>query len=205
MAGHLREIDTNLCKSQQYNCNMHLHLKSIFKVVMETNMDWRGNIWQGNPKREAQEMWELQRDLLISAAEVKVHPTTIQPHSPDNKDCFPYPNSTQRERDATECCKCVTAWQTPQNKSSGRCMTEWGSLVAAAGENLRQEILLCFNHQCIPPHSQSLPDTEIHPGSLDKTSCHTAGWQLKVYLKHLSVPLVKQRNGTNHYFCLFLL
>lgn len=39
MAGGLRENDTNLCKSQQNNCNIHFHLKSISKVVMETNMD----------------------------------------------------------------------------------------------------------------------------------------------------------------------
>lgn len=39
MAGYLRENGTNLCKSQQYNYNSHFHLKSAFKVVMETNMD----------------------------------------------------------------------------------------------------------------------------------------------------------------------
>lgn len=39
VAGHLRENGTNLCKSQQCNCHSHFHLKSIFKVVMETNMD----------------------------------------------------------------------------------------------------------------------------------------------------------------------
>lgn len=40
-----------------------------------------GNIWQGNPKREVQEMRQLQRDLLTSAAKVKAHTITTQPHS----------------------------------------------------------------------------------------------------------------------------
>lgn len=54
MAGYLRENDTNLCESKWYNCNIHFHLESIFKVVMETNMAWMGNIWQANPRRDAQ-------------------------------------------------------------------------------------------------------------------------------------------------------
>lgn len=54
MAGYLRENDTNLCRSKWYNCNIHFHLKSTFKVVMGPNMAWMGNIWQANPRREAQ-------------------------------------------------------------------------------------------------------------------------------------------------------
>lgn len=70
-----------------------------------------------------------------------------------------------------------------------------------AGENLRQEILRCFNHHCIPPSSQSLSDTEIHPRNLDKTSCHRAGWQLKVYLKHLPVPCEAEEWNKSPFLC----
>lgn len=78
--------------------------------------------------------------------------------------------------------------------------------MATTGENLRQEILQWLHHHCIPLSSQSLSDTEIHPGNLDKTSCHRAGWQLKVYLNHSPIPHVKQkRNGTNHHFHVLVL
>lgn len=144
-------------KSQQYNCNIHFHLKSIFKVVMVTNMGWMGKIWQGNPKREAQETWELQRDLLTSAAKVKAHTITTQPllctGSPENKDCLPYPNSTQGEGNTTECCRCGTAEQTPQNKPSK--MHHW---VKITGGNDRRKFKAGNFAVASPPlHSPVFP------------------------------------------------
>lgn len=182
MTGHLRENDTNLCKSQQYNCNIHFHLRSIFKVVMETDMDWMGNIWQGNPMREAEEMWELQGDLLTSAAKVKVHTVTSQAHSCAQalqKTRTVFPIQTQpTEREMQQNIADVAQHGKHPKTSLQRDAWLGKSLVAVAVENLRQEMLQCFNHDCIPLSSQSLSDTEIHPGNLDKTSCHRAGWQL---------------------------
>lgn len=91
-----------------------------------------------------------------------------------------------------------------QNKPSE--MHHWVRITASSGR--KKFKAGNFSVSSPPLHSPFFPIlfwTEIHPGNLDKTSCHTAGWQLKVYLKHTPIPHVKQKNGTNHHFHVFVL
>lgn len=154
------------------------------------NMDWMGNIWWGNPKRES---------CQGEGTHHQQQPATRLGFSLQ-KTRTAFPIQTQpKEREMQQ--NTANVAQHGKHPKASPQRDAWLGRALLAVENSRQEILQCFKHHCIPPSS----DTDIHPGNTDKTSCHRAGWQLKVDWKHLSAPHLKQKDGTNHHFCVFLL
>lgn len=167
-------------------------------VVMETNMAWMGNIWQANPRKEAQKMQWLWRDVASCPAGVKAHTVTTQPHSCSSavqKARLLFPIQIQPK------------WHSHGTATSPS--REMHNLVSTTGGSSRRNNLPArrpatyhINHIAFTASSQSLSDTEIHPAALDKTSYHRAGDQLEVYV---SIYQLLIWNRTNHSLCVFLL